>query len=119
MKKKLLFCFVFLTLEASPFAGDINTYCHFAELFELQIQKQDALFLKIPNGLTVCSRQALKVYDVLGNEVATLVDEHKPAGSYEVEFQSTVSSLQLASGVYYYQIRAGEFLQTKKMILIR
>lgn len=61
----------------------------------------------------------LKVYDVLGNEFATLVDEYKPAGSYEVEFQSTVGSLQLASGVYYYQLRAGEFDQIKKMILMR
>ncbi len=61
----------------------------------------------------------LKVYDVLGNKVATLVDEYKPAGSYEVEFQSTVGSLQLASGVYYYQLRVGEFVKTKKMILLR
>ena len=87
MKKKLLFWFVFLTLEGLPISGDIDTYCHFAELFQLQIQKQDALFLKIPNGLTVYSRQALKGYDVLGNEVATLVDEQKPAGIYDVEFR--------------------------------
>jgi len=61
----------------------------------------------------------LKVYDVLGNEVATLVDEEKPAGSYEVEFQSTVGSHQLASGVYYYQLRAGDYLETKKMIFLK
>ncbi len=115
MKKKLLFCFVFLTLEASPFAGDINTYCHFAELFELQIQKQDALFLKISNGLTVYSRQALKGYDVLGNEVATLVDEFKPAGSYEVEFDAR----RLSSGVYFYQLRAGNYIRNKKMVVIK
>src|SRR3990170_6983001 len=60
----------------------------------------------------------LKVYDVLGNEVATLVDEYKPPGSYEVEFKSTVVSRQLASGVYYYQLRVGSFAQTKKMILV-
>ncbi len=61
----------------------------------------------------------LKVFDVLGNEVATLVDEYKPAGSYEVEFKSAIGSWQLASGIYYYQLRAGEFVQTKKMILMR
>jgi hypothetical protein len=61
----------------------------------------------------------LKVYDVLGNEVATLVDEEKPAGTYEVEFQSTVGSHQLASGVYYYQLRTGAFVQTKKMIILK
>jgi len=65
---------------------------------------------------------SLKVYDVLGNEVATLVNEEKQPGSYEVEFQSVRlgrSSQQLASGIYFYQLRAGEFVQTKKMILLR
>ncbi len=69
----------------------------------------------------------LKVYDVLGNLIATLVDEYKPAGSYEVEFQSSVGSRQLASGIYYYQLRVGapesssvqDFVQTKKMILLK
>jgi len=62
---------------------------------------------------------SLKVYDVLGNEVATLVNEEKQPGSYEVEFQSAVGSPQLASGIYFYQLRAGEFVQTKKMVLLR
>ncbi|MFN3693933.1 MAG: T9SS type A sorting domain-containing protein [Ignavibacterium sp.] len=63
--------------------------------------------------------QTLKVYDVLGNEVAKLVDEYRSAGRYEVEFQSTVSSHQLVSGIYFYKIQAGSFVQTKKMILIK
>jgi hypothetical protein len=57
----------------------------------------------------------LKVYDVLGNEIATLVNEEKPAGSYEVEFDAK----DLTSGIYFYQLRAGEFSQTKKMILMK
>ncbi len=57
----------------------------------------------------------LKVYDVLGNEVATLVNENKPAGSYEVEFDGT----DLISGIYFYRIEAGSFIKTKKMILIK
>ncbi len=61
----------------------------------------------------------LRIYDVLGNEIATLVNEEKPAGVYEIEFQSTVVSHQLASGVYYYQLRAGDFLETKKMTLVK
>jgi len=63
---------------------------------------------------------------VLGKEVATLVDEYKSAGSYEVEFQSIFGSLptgqaghQLASGVYFYLLKAGEFIQTKKMLMIK
>ena len=67
----------------------------------------------------VCSWQTLKVYDILGNEVTTLVNEYRNAGSYEVEFKSSVGSLQLASGVYYYQLKAGEYIETKKMILIK
>jgi len=65
------------------------------------------------------SRVQLKVYDVLGKEVATLVNEEKPAGSYEVEFKSSVGSLQLASGIYYYQLRAGDYIETRKMILLK
>jgi photosystem II stability/assembly factor-like uncharacterized protein len=59
--------------------------------------------------------QTLKVYDVLGNEVATLVDEYKAAGKYDIEFDAT----GLNSGVYFYQLRAGSFVETKKMILLK
>jgi hypothetical protein len=59
----------------------------------------------------------LKVFDVLGNEVATLVDEYKPAGKYYVEFR--IENLELSSGIYFYQLKAGSFIQTKKMILIK
>ncbi|WP_304131172.1 T9SS type A sorting domain-containing protein [Ignavibacterium album] len=63
----------------------------------------------------------LKVYDVLGNEVATLVDEYKDAGSYEVEFNAveTRRGVSLPSGVYFYKLQAGEFVETKKMILMK
>jgi hypothetical protein len=61
------------------------------------------------------SWQTLKVYNVLGNEVATLVDEYKPAGNYEVEFDAA----QLTSGIYFYKIQAGSFVETKKMVLLR
>jgi photosystem II stability/assembly factor-like uncharacterized protein len=57
----------------------------------------------------------LKIYDVLGNEVSTLVNEEKVAGTYEVEF----SAVALSSGIYFYQLKAGSFVQTMKMILIK
>jgi hypothetical protein len=74
---------------------------------------------KISWQAPVSGWQTLKVYDVLGNEVATLVDEYKNAGSYEVEFKSTAGSRQLANGVYFYQLKAGDYLETKKMILLK
>jgi hypothetical protein len=61
----------------------------------------------------------IKVYDVLGNEIATLVNEEKPAGEYEVEFRPESSIKQPASGIYFYQLKAGSFTQTKKMILLK
>ncbi|MEJ2617793.1 MAG: YCF48-related protein [Ignavibacteriaceae bacterium] len=57
----------------------------------------------------------LKIYDILGKEVAALVNEEKPAGSYEVEFNAE----GLSSGIYFYQLQAGEFTETKKMVLLR
>ena len=66
---------------------------------------------------------SLKVYDVLGNEIATLVDEYKPAGIYEVDFNAAQSaaadSPAITSGIYFYQLRIGEFVETKKMILLK
>ncbi len=57
----------------------------------------------------------LKVYDILGNEVATLVNEEKSAGVYKVEFDAS----KLPNGVYFYQLRVDQFIETKKMILLR
>jgi hypothetical protein len=65
------------------------------------------------NGQT--SNVILKVYDVLGNEIATLVNEEKPAGTYEVTWYAG----QLPSGVYFYQLKAGNFIDTKKMLLLK
>ena len=63
----------------------------------------------------VSSHQTIKIYDVLGKEIATLVDEYKPAGSYEIDFNAS----GLSSGIYFYRIQAGNFIETKKMILLR
>jgi len=61
------------------------------------------------------TRVLLKVYDVLGNEVATLVDEIKSSGNYEVEFNAS----SLASGIYFYTLNAGNYVETKKMVLMK
>jgi len=59
----------------------------------------------------------LKVYDVLGNEVALLVNEEKSAGKYSIEFK--VDNVELSSGIYFYQLRAGDFFETKKMVFLK
>ena len=84
-----------------------------------------ALFNNYPNPFNPIStikydlpegaRVQIKVYNVLGKEVAKLVNEEKPAGRYEVEFNAS----SLASGIYFYRIQAGSFVDTKKMILLK
>ncbi len=57
----------------------------------------------------------LKVFDILGNEVALLVNEEKPAGEYQLEFDAS----ELTGGVYFYQLTSNSFVDTKKMILMK
>ncbi len=59
----------------------------------------------------------LKVYDILGNEIATLVNKEQSSGEYEVEFDA--GKYNLSSGIYFYQIKTQGFISTKKMILLR
>ncbi len=61
------------------------------------------------------SHVTLKVYDLLGNEVVSLVDEQKPAGEYFAEFNAS----NLSSGIYFYRLSAGNFSEMKKMVLIK
>ena len=70
-----------------------------------RIQYQLSKFLKV----------LLKVYDILGNEVTTLINEGKSPGKYEISFDGT----GLPSGIYYYQLQVNEFVETKKMVLVK
>jgi len=65
----------------------------------------------IPNASFV----NLKVYDVIGNEIATLVSEEKQAGNYEIDFNAAA----LSGGIYFYQLRADNFVETRKMTLLK
>lgn len=78
--------------------------------------------LSFGKGLAPLSgvRVRLLVYDVVGNEVATLVNEQQSPGTYEVEFNTgTLQGMSLSSGVYYYRLEAGSFVETKKMLLLK
>ena len=76
---------------------------------------------KIRYTLTENNHTSLKIYDMLGREVASLVDEVKSAGTYQATFNSdnSVNGNSLASGIYYYQLKSGAFIQTKKMVLVK
>jgi len=111
-------------LKQIDFNGTFEYY-ELTETIEIGLIKSYNLSQNYPNPFNpattislqvpVSSYIALKVYDALGGEIATLLNEEKPAGSYEVVF----NAVDLPSGVYFYRIQAGEFTETKRMILMK
>jgi hypothetical protein len=102
---------------------------------EVGIPKAFALYQNYPNPFnptTIISyalpkgdRVTLRLYDLLGRVVKTLVDDSQDAGIYEVRFSATGGSASggeassIASGVYFYRLQAGSFVQTKKMLVVK
>ena len=70
---------------------------------------------KIKYQIPETEKVTLKIFDVLGNEISTLVNEEKPAGKYEADFIGNT----LTSGIYFYQLKTGNFIEMKKMILLK
>jgi len=109
--------FDYTTLETKENEGKI-AISETEQIKELSIQNYPNPF----NPITIIRYQmpkdefvTLRVYDILGREITTLVNEEKPAGTYSVNFNAS----NLASGIYFYKISAGNFSQTKKMLLLR
>lgn len=69
----------------------------------------------IKYSITKVSQVYLKIFNTLGEELETLINEEKPGGVYEVKWNAA----ELPSGVYFYRLQAGDFVQTRKMILIK
>jgi hypothetical protein len=100
-----------------------------SEVFEENISQSFQLFQNYPNPFNPTTKikfripefgfTILKVYDILGNEVTTLVNEYKNPGSYEVEINTSTIKPQPSSGIYFYQLKSGSFISTKSMILIK
>jgi len=90
-----------------------------------KLPKEFALFNNYPNPFNPTTTinysikqdglVSLKVYDILGKEVATLVNENKPPGKHSVKFNAS----NLPSGIYFYRIVSGNFSATKKLILLK
>ena len=70
---------------------------------------------KIRYSVPQASNVMVKVFDVLGNEIETLLNEEKQTGTYEITWYTE----GLPSGVYFYRLQAGNFIQTKKMVLLK
>ncbi len=66
-------------------------------------------------SVPLTAQVTLKVYDVLGTEIATLINEEKSAGTYQV----TLDGSSLSSGMYFYKLQSGNFAETKKMSLLK
>jgi len=123
---------IFYRLKQIDFNG---TFEYSKEIEVIRIAASFSLEQNYPNPFNpttsiqyaISSRQfvTLKVYDILGNEVVTLVNEEKQPGSYEVEFSAKGGSASggnaysLPSGIYFYQLQSGNFVETKKMVLIK
>ncbi|NUN09313.1 MAG: T9SS type A sorting domain-containing protein [Ignavibacteriaceae bacterium] len=99
-EEKLPISFALYQNYPNPFGRDIHSH-----------HPSTAIKYTIPNA----NRVLLTIYNVLGKEVATLVNEEKPAGSYEVSF----SAEGLAGGIYFYRLQAGNYSETKKIVLLK
>ncbi|MBZ0200730.1 MAG: VWA domain-containing protein, partial [Ignavibacteriaceae bacterium] len=124
---------IYYRLKQVDFNGDIS-YSDIISIYFESLQEEFSLSQNYPNPFNPSTRiqysipslpdaqtilVVLKVYDILGNEITTLVNEQQKPGVYEVEFYDKSTGRQLASGVYLYKINCGSFAQTKKFILMK
>ena len=109
------------TVDVEDFYNPMITSFELFQNFPNPFNPSTTIKYSIPQS----SQVVVKVFDILGNEITILVDENKPAGRYEVEFSAKGGSASggnaysLPSGVYFYRIQAGSFIDTKKMILLK
>jgi len=104
-------------------------WIYYEEILTGTVPAQFSLYQNYPNPFNASTTiryeipergfVTLIVYDILGNEIATLVNEEKPAGNYEVEFKTSSGIGNLVSGIYFYQLKSGNYVETRKMILLK
>ncbi|MBZ0202236.1 MAG: T9SS type A sorting domain-containing protein [Ignavibacteria bacterium] len=104
-----------ITTGIEPIGNTIPDYYSLGQNYPNPFNPVTNIKFNIPVGNGRDRSVKLIVYDAIGREVKTLVDENIPAGEYEVNFDGS----SLASGTYYYTMFAGDFVQTKKMILVK
>ena len=128
----------YISIASNVIGGLSPVYCKAIPFTPNSVDEKNkissfALFQNYPNPFnpsTVISWQlavgtyvTLKIFDVLGNEIATLINEEQQAGNHSYKFDATnnpqLTTNTLSSGIYFYQLRAGSFVQTKKFILTK
>lgn len=111
------------TLVSIKYEPDIPSEFNMSQNFPNPFNPTTKIKFTIPGRTeyySVPQTVTLKVFDVLGNEIVTLINEELSAGEYEVEFNvDQVSRPEISSGIYFYQLTFDNFIQTKKMILLK
>ena len=99
------------------YSNEVEIIVNVPEKFELSQNYPNPFnpSTKIKYQIADSNPVSLKIYDVLGNEVASLVNEVQPTGNYEVTFDASL----LSSGTYFYKLQTGDFVEVKKMILLK
>ncbi len=120
----------YLIIKISQLTGLIGNNNEIPDFFKLQqnypnpFNPSTTINYELPllnRGAEISSHISLKIYDVLGSEIATLVDEKQSAGKYSVEFDVRLhgQGSELSSGIYFYTLKWGNYIETKSMILIK
>ncbi len=101
----------------SPVTGGIEDNQNHAMKYELSQNYPNPFNprTKIQYAMPKAGIVTLKVFNILGQEMITIINEERPAGEYEIEFNATT----LPSGIYFYQLKVGDFIETKKMVLMK
>ena len=100
----------YIPTEVEQFEGEVSTYS-LSNNYPNPFNPSTTIKYQIPE----LSFVTLKVYDVLGNEVMIYSEEKQEAGYHRLEFDAT----EYRSGVYFYRLQAGDFVETKKMVLMK
>ncbi len=103
------------------YSSEVNTEIDYTNGYELSqnypnpFNPSTIITYKLPEKSFV----NLKIFNVLGNEIAVLVNEEKPAGIHRIEFDASKLEKELSNGIYFYTLKAGDYTETKKMIYIK
>lgn len=97
--------------SVNEIAGEVPQEYYLSQNYPNPFNPRTTISFSIPQSLNV----ELKVFDILGNEMVTLLNEYKEAGEYKIEFNAK----NLTSGIYFYQLKASEFIQVKKMLFLK